>query len=78
MCEAVYCHSGAKEDDTIAIQFTLEGRQIRPCKDFGQPSAPWCRGCDSSGRWVEVSLRGEDPSVLNAVKTSEKSVVQQM
>jgi hypothetical protein len=77
MCEVVHCHSGA-EDDTIAIQFTSEGRQIRPCKGFGQRSALWCRGCDSSGRWAEISLRGEDPSVLNAVKTSEKSMVQRM
>ena len=78
MFEAAHCHSGAEEDDAIAIQFVSEERQIRPCKDFEQRSAPCCRGCDSSGRWVEISLRGEDPSVLNAVKTSEKSMVQRM
>ena len=41
MFEAVHCHSGAEEDDAIAIQFVSEERQIRPCKDFGQRSAPW-------------------------------------
>jgi len=35
MCEAVHCHSDAKEDDTIAIQFTSEGRQSGLAKALG-------------------------------------------
>jgi hypothetical protein len=35
MCEAVHCHSGAKEDDTIAIQFLWKGVKSGLAKTLG-------------------------------------------